>query len=56
MAAKFIGLIADESEIAILNPDLTTRAIVSGGGRQRGTVGGEFARAVSPVQVVPLSP
>ena len=55
VAAKFIGLIADESEIAILNPDLTTRAIVSGGGRQRGTVGGEFARAVSQFKSFPIA-
>ena len=32
VVAKFIGMISDESEVAVLNPDLTTRAIVTGGG------------------------
>ncbi len=55
VAAKFIGMIADESEIAVLNPDLTTRALASGGGRQSGTVGGETARAVMQFKSFPIA-
>lgn len=55
VAAKYIGLIADEAEIAVLNPDLTTRAITSGGGRQKGTVGGEFARSVAQFKSFPIA-
>ncbi len=55
VAAKFIAYITDESEIAVLNPDLTTRAIVSGGGMQRGTIGGEAARAVAQFKSFPIA-
>jgi len=55
VAAKFIGMIADESEIAVLNPDLTTRALATGGGRQAGTVGGETARAVMQFKSFPIA-
>jgi len=55
VAAKFIGMISDESEIAVLNPDLTTRAITTGGGRQSGTVGGETARAVAQFKSFPIA-
>jgi hypothetical protein len=55
VVAKMIGLIADEAEIAVLNPDLTTRAITSGGGSQKGTVGGEFARSVSQFKAFPIA-
>lgn len=55
VAAKYIGLIADESEIAILNPDLTTRTLASGGGKQRGTAEGEFARSVMQFKSFPIA-
>lgn len=55
VVAKYLGLITDESEIAILNPDLTTRAIVTGGGRQRGTPGGELFRAVMQFKSFPIA-
>lgn len=55
VVAKYIGLIADEAEVAIINPDLTTKAITSGGGRQKGTVGGEFARAVAQFKSFPIA-
>lgn len=47
VVAKYLGLITDESETAILNPDLATRAIVTAGGTQRGTIDGELWRATA---------
>jgi hypothetical protein len=55
VVAKFIGAITDESEVAVLNPDLTTRAITTGGGAQAGTVGGEMARAVAQFKSFPAA-
>jgi hypothetical protein len=55
VAAKYLGMIADESEVAILNPDLATRAITSGGGMQRGTVPGELARSVAQFKSFPIA-
>lgn len=55
VVAKFLGLITDESEVAILNPDLATRAIVTGGGRQRGTLGGELGRAAAQFKSFPTA-
>lgn len=55
VVAKFIGAITDESEIAVLNPDLATRAIVTGGGSQAGTFGGELARAMGQFKSFPIA-
>jgi hypothetical protein len=55
VVAKYIGAIVDESEVAVLNPDLTTRSITTGGGRQSGTLGGETARAVAQFKSFPIA-
>lgn len=55
VVAKYLGMISDESELAVLNPDLATRALASGGGRQRGTVGGELGRAVAQFKSFPIA-
>lgn len=55
VVAKYLGMISDESEVAVLNPDLTTRAIVTGGGAQAGTAGGEAARAVAQFKSFPIA-
>jgi hypothetical protein len=55
VAAKFIGMIADESEVAVINPDLTTRALATFGGSQAGTTGGEIARAVAQFKSFPVA-
>jgi hypothetical protein len=55
VAAKMVGHVVDESEMAILNPDLRTRAIVTGGGAQAGTAGGEVARAVMQFKSFPIA-
>ena len=55
VVAKFLGAITDESEIAVLNPDLTTRAITTGGGMQAGTAGGELAQSMAQFKSFPIA-
>lgn len=55
VVAKYLGLITDESEVAILNPDLATRAIVTAGGTQRGTIDGELWRSMAQFKSFPLA-
>lgn len=55
LAARVFGFIADEAEFAVVNPDLTTRAIVTGGGTQAGTPMGELARTVSQFKSFPAA-
>lgn len=55
VVAKVIGLITDESEYAVLNPDLATRSLSSGGSMQRGTVRGELARSVMQFKSFPIA-
>lgn len=55
VVAKVLGLIQDESEYAVLNPDLATKTIASGGGMQRGTVRGELARSVMQFKSFPIA-
>lgn len=55
VVAKVLGLIQDESEYAVLNPDLATKTIASGGATQRGTVRGELARSVMQFKSFPIA-
>lgn len=55
LAAKVFGFIHDESEFAVVNPDLKTRAIVTMGGQQAGTYGGEIARTVMQFKSFPIA-
>ena len=55
VVAKVLGLIQDESEFAVLNPDLATKTLASGGGKQRGTVTGELARSVMQFKSFPIA-
>lgn len=55
LAAKVFGFIHDESEFAVVNPDLKTRAIVTMGGQQSGTYGGEIARTVMQFKSFPIA-
>lgn len=55
LAQKVFGFIHDESEFAIVNPDLTTRAIVTGGGQQAGTVPGEIVRTTMQFKSFPIA-
>lgn len=55
VVAKYLGVIADESEVAVLNPDLATRAIVTAGGSQRGTIDGELWRSMAQFKSFPIA-
>lgn len=55
VVAKYLGLITDESEVAVLNPDLATRAIVTAGGSQRGTIDGELWRSMAQFKSFPIA-
>jgi hypothetical protein len=55
LAAKVFGFIHDESEYAVVNPDMATRAIVTHGGQQAGTWGGEIARTVMQFKSFPIA-
>lgn len=55
VVAKVLGLITDESEYAVLNPDLATKAIASAGGISRGTARGELARSVMQFKSFPVA-
>lgn len=55
VVAKVLGLITDESEYAVINPDLATKAAASAGGMSRGTVRGELARSVMQFKSFPVA-
>lgn len=55
VTAKVLGFITDESEYAIINPDLATRAIQTGGALQAGTVPGELARLTAQFKSFPIA-
>lgn len=55
LAAKVFGFIHDEAEMAVLNPDMTTRAISTFGGQQAGTAAGEIARTVMQFKSFPIA-
>jgi hypothetical protein len=55
LAKKVFGLINDESEYAVVNPDLATRAVITFGGQQAGTWGGEIARTVMQFKSFPIA-
>lgn len=55
VVAKVLGLITDESEYAVMNPDLATKTMASAGGTQRGTMRGELARSVMQFKSFPIA-
>lgn len=55
VVAKVLGLIQDEGEVAVINPDLATRAATTLGGTQSGTIRGELARSVMQFKAFPLA-
>jgi hypothetical protein len=55
VTAKILGFITDESEYAVLNPDLATRAIQTWGGQQAGTGVGELARLTMQFKSFPIA-
>jgi hypothetical protein len=55
VTSKILGFITDESEYAVINPDLATRAWQTWGGRQAGTLNGELARSVMQFKSFPVA-
>lgn len=55
VVAKYLGMISDESEVAVLNPDMGTRAITTAGGSRAGTIDGELWRAVAQFKSFPIA-
>ena len=55
VVAKYLGMLVDESEVAVLNPDLATRAITTAGGSQAGTFPGELWRSVAQFKSFPIA-
>lgn len=55
VATKILGAIVDESQFAVVNPDIATRAIVTGGGRPTGSIDGELWRSFSQFKSFPTA-
>jgi hypothetical protein len=55
IAAKVLGLIKDEGEFAVVNPDMATRGIQTWGGNAAGTIQGELARSVMQFKSFPIA-
>ena len=55
VVAKYLGMITDETDAAVLSPDLATRVVTSAGGLQRGTMPGELMRAVTQFKSFPIA-
>lgn len=55
LVSKVLGLIRDESEYAVINPDLATRGAQTWGGLQAGTKRGELARSVMQFKSFPMA-
>lgn len=54
-ATKWMAFVSDEAQFAVINPDLATRAIVTGGGMPAGTVRGEAARTFMQFKSFPTA-
>ena len=55
LATRILGYVQDESEMAVVNPDIRTRAIATWGGQQAGTFGGEIARLAMQFKSFPIA-
>lgn len=54
-ATKWNAYVTDESQFAVVNPDLATRAIVTGGGMPAGTINGEAWRSIAQFKSFPIA-
>ncbi|MDP3136853.1 MAG: hypothetical protein Q8N17_11050, partial [Burkholderiaceae bacterium] len=54
-ATKWMAFVSDESQFAVVNPDIATRAIVTGGGMPTGTVRGEAMRSFMQFKSFPFA-
>jgi hypothetical protein len=50
-----MGFVSDEAQFAVVNPDMATRAIVTGGGMPTGTLRGEAMRSFMQFKSFPLA-
>ena len=55
VATKWMAFVSDESQFAVVNPDLATRAIVTGGGMPAGTFSGEAMRSFMQFKSFPTA-
>ncbi|HEU6453995.1 MAG TPA: hypothetical protein VN201_00870, partial [Roseateles sp.] len=55
IVSRYLGMLSDESETAVLNPDLATKVAASLGGTQAGTIRGELARSVMQFKSFPIA-
>lgn len=54
-ATRWMAFVSDESQFAVVNPDLATRAIVTGGGMPAGTFSGEAMRSFMQFKSFPTA-
>lgn len=54
-ATKWMAFVSDEAQFAIINPDMATRAIATGGGLPAGTVRGEAMRSFMQFKSFPTA-
>ena len=54
-ATKWLAFVTDEAQFAIINPDLATRAIATGGGLPAGTLRGEAMRSFMQFKSFPTA-
>lgn len=54
-ATKWMAFVSDEAQFAVVNPDMATRAIVTGGGMPAGTVRGEAMRTFAQFKSFPIA-
>jgi hypothetical protein len=54
-ASKWMGYVTDEAQFAVVNPDMATRAIVTGGGMPAGTIRGEAMRSITQFKSFPIA-
>ena len=55
VATKILAFTLDEAQFAVVNPDVATRAIVTGGGRPAGTIDGELWRSFAQFKSFPIA-
>lgn len=54
-ATKWLAFVSDEAQFAIINPDMATRAIATGGGMPAGTLRGEAMRSFMQFKSFPVA-
>lgn len=55
VATKVLAFTLDEAQFAVVNPDIATRAMVSGGGMPGGTIRGEAMRTFTQFKSFPIA-